>query len=88
MAQNVGDAPAFKIAAEADGFNGGMGEGESRFGVTVGHSAGQRLATARFAPQIAPISFFLNELRDNARSKMTVEKEALALDLAVDGYHA
>ncbi len=39
-------------------------------------------------PRVAPIKFYLNELRDIARSKMPVELESLALDLAVNGYHA
>lgn len=88
MSQNVADSPAFTIAAEADGL---MAEWEKvkagleSLSSTQSDSAWQQLTSH---PQIAPISFFLDELRDNARSKMTVEKEALALDLAVDGYHA
>lgn len=88
MAQNVNDAPAFKIAAEADGL---MAEWEKikagieSLAAAQPDNAWKLLVTHS---QIEPISFFLNELRDNARSKMTVEKEALALDLAVDGYHA
>jgi pepF/M3 family oligoendopeptidase len=34
------------------------------------------------------IKFFVNEIRDIAKLKMSPEKEALALDLAVNGYHA
>jgi oligoendopeptidase F len=37
---------------------------------------------------LAPVRFYLDELRDNARIKMSEEKEKLALELAVDGYHA
>lgn len=37
---------------------------------------------------IEPISFYLNELRRQATDKMPPELESLALDLAVDGYHA
>lgn len=36
---------------------------------------------------IQPISFVLNEYRNEAREKMAPELESLALDLAVDGYH-
>lgn len=36
---------------------------------------------------VQPISFVLNESRDQAREKMSPELESLALDLAVDGYH-
>lgn len=37
---------------------------------------------------LAGVRFYLDELRDNARSKMNEEKERLALELSVDGYHA
>lgn len=35
----------------------------------------------------APLHFILNESRDLAREKMNPEKESLALELAIDGYH-
>lgn len=34
------------------------------------------------------ISFYLNEMRQNARIKMPLEQESLTLELAVSGYHA
>jgi len=34
------------------------------------------------------VKFYLNEKRDIAKSKMPLKQESLALDLAVDGYHA
>ena len=37
---------------------------------------------------IEPISFSLNEIRQNARMKMPEEMEKLALELGVNGYHA
>lgn len=40
------------------------------------------------SPELAPISFALNELRDTARQKMNAELETLLSDLATDGYHA
>ena len=36
---------------------------------------------------IAPISFILNEKREDAREKLSPELESFAADLAVDGYH-
>ncbi len=39
-------------------------------------------------PDINPISFSLNETRDQARMKMPEELEKLALELGVNGYHA
>lgn len=37
---------------------------------------------------LTSVRFYLDELRTIARTKMTEEKERLALELAVDGYHA
>jgi pepF/M3 family oligoendopeptidase len=37
---------------------------------------------------LSGVRFYLDEMRTNARSKMSEEKERLALELAVDGYHA
>jgi pepF/M3 family oligoendopeptidase len=37
---------------------------------------------------LSGVRFYLDEMRTNAREKMTEEKERLALELAVDGYHA
>ena len=38
--------------------------------------------------KLKPVRFFLDELREQANSKMPVEQESLALDLGVSGYHA
>ncbi len=38
--------------------------------------------------EIAEIRFYLDDLRDRARAKMAPEMEKLAINLAVDGYHA
>ncbi|RKX25040.1 MAG: oligoendopeptidase, partial [Candidatus Zixiibacteriota bacterium] len=38
--------------------------------------------------EISKISYFLNESRELAKKKMTVELESLALELSVDGLHA
>jgi len=39
-------------------------------------------------PDLAPVRFYLDEIRQIARSKMPVEQESLALDLSVSGFHA
>lgn len=39
-------------------------------------------------PKINEVKFYLDELRDVARSKMPIEQEKLALDLSVNGYHS
>lgn len=38
--------------------------------------------------RLSGIQFYLNELREIAKSKMPVEMESLALELSVNGYHA
>ncbi len=39
-------------------------------------------------PGLAELTFYLNERRERAKSKMDPQRETLATDLAVDGYHA
>jgi oligoendopeptidase F len=39
-------------------------------------------------PEIRPVAFSLEEMRENAREKMSDELETLAGNLSVDGYHA
>ncbi len=39
-------------------------------------------------PDLKLTKFYLNELRAIAKSKMPIEQESLALDLAVNGYHS
>jgi pepF/M3 family oligoendopeptidase len=38
--------------------------------------------------ELAPVSFYMNDIRNSAKTKMSVEKEKLALDLGVNGFHA
>ena len=38
--------------------------------------------------RMKPISFYLEEVREEGKRKMSVEMESLALDLSVSGYHA
>jgi len=37
---------------------------------------------------LSPVKFFLSELRERGRDKLEADKEKLASDLAVEGYHA
>ena len=87
-AQNVDDAKGHAIEGEGDLY----------------HSRWQKLRTGLEArsldqsddqwkmllanPSLKEIGFYLNELRTIAKSKMPIEMESLALDLAVNGYHA
>lgn len=88
IAQNVGDNQAQSIAGEADQLS---AEWEKIRTAIEGWSikqpddAWKELVNL---PALAPVSFYLNELRENARRKMPADKESLALELAVSGYHA
>ncbi len=39
-------------------------------------------------PKMNEVKFYIDELRDLARSKMPIDQEKLALDLSVNGYHS
>jgi len=87
-AQNVSDDAAFRIFSEAQVY-------ESRwenlqtilesFMLEMPDSTWNSLLKNQ---RVNRISFYLDELRQNAKLKMSPEKESLALDLSVDGYHA
>ncbi len=87
-AQNVRDAKARLL-------QGNLGQIGARLGVvfTAIEHLYVTIPEARWAAlladeRLAPFSFPLNEQRELARLKMPREQEALAADLAVDGYHA
>ena len=87
MAQNVDDSAAFGIAGESDTLIAEWEKiktGLEARSIRQSDDAWKDLLAAR---ELSEIAFFLTELRDNARSKMSVELESLALDLAVNGYH-
>ncbi len=87
-AQNVRDVKALLL-------QGNLGQIGARLGVVstaIEHLyvtiPEERWAALFTAEELAPYSFILNEQREMARFKMPREQEALAADLAVDGYHA
>ncbi|MEA2030546.1 MAG: M3 family oligoendopeptidase [candidate division Zixibacteria bacterium] len=87
-AQNVEDAEAHAIEGESDEYfsqweklNAGL-EAQS---LKLSDDQWTMLVEA---PALEGLSFPLNELRMIAKSKMPLEKEALALELSVNGYHA
>jgi len=87
-AQNVKDNEAHAIEAEGDEFlsdwrklaaqleDRALAETDEQWGLLTG------------SKELAETGFFLDELRAIARKKMPLEKEKLALELAVSGYHA
>lgn len=87
-AADVGDSMAQVILGEADLYVAEWEKLKAAFEpMTLKQSdaAWEQLVNSS---ELAEIRFFLDELRFNAKAKMTPELETLGLDLAVDGYHA
>lgn len=88
MSQDVKDQLAFALVSEADTLHASWLNVKTHlesWSLAQSDEAWERLMTL---PDIAPIRFYLDELRELAREKMPPEQEALALELAVNGYHA
>lgn len=88
IAQNVADNQAQSIVGEADQL---VSEWEKLKTILEAWSIAQTdTAWNDLVSDSALIGFkfYLNELREVARHKMPVDRESLALDLAVNGYHA
>jgi oligoendopeptidase F len=86
--QNVNDDEALKIEAEID-------EQYSRWGIMKASLESFSIKQANKEWQklmakkgIADVSFYLNEMRDKAKMKMSEPLEKLAIELSVNGYHA
>ncbi len=88
QAQDVGDTHADAVAVEGFLYKSQWDNLRTRLeALAVKQSDGQwqlLLADER----LRSVEFYLNELRRQARSKMPVELESLALELSVNGYHA
>ncbi len=86
--QDVDDSAAHAIMGEGDGYRAVWDQlraGLEASSLKVTDKEWEKLITA---PETKEIAFYLNELRTIAKSKMPVELESLALELAVNGYHA
>ena len=88
VSQNVNDDLGHKISGDADVY-------QSRLLGLFTHleSFGQDRTDAEWKsllghPELTPIGFYLDQMRERAREKMPPEKERLASELAVNGYHA
>jgi len=87
-AQNVKDAQAHTIEAEGDGFIADWKKLVAQLEALSLKQSDEQWQMLLGAKELAGAEFFLNELREIARKKMPLEKEQLALELAVNGYHA
>jgi oligoendopeptidase F len=88
VSQNVDDDLGHKISGDADVFS-------SRLQGLFTHleSFAQQQSDADWQlllgrPELSPIGFYLDQVRLRAREKMAPDRERLASELAVNGYHA
>jgi oligoendopeptidase F len=88
ISQDVNDQEAMKIDGEIDEYYARLGVMKTTLeslSVKQSNKEWQKLTSKK---GIANISFYLNELRDRAKMKMSEPLEKLAIELAVNGYHA
>jgi len=86
--QDVNDEEAMRIDAEIDEYWSRwsvMKASLESFSIKQSNKEWQKLMAKK---GVAEISFYLNEMREKARIKMPEALEKLAIELAVNGYHA
>jgi oligoendopeptidase F len=88
LAQNVADDGAQAIGAEADELSSIWDKAKAGFAAMAAKQTDAAWNDLMGQSEISSVAFFLNEVRDDAREKMSSELETLALGLAVNGYHA
>ncbi len=86
--QNVDDAKGHTIVGECDGYHARWQNLKAGLEARTLKVTDQQWAMLVETPELKPIAYYLNELRTIAKKKMPVEQESLALELAVNGYHA
>ncbi len=85
---DVDDTAAVALEAEADLYQSEWNKLSTAFEAAALKQSDETWEKLVSSDALAPIRFFLDELREIAKSKMPVELESLALDLGVSGYHA
>lgn len=86
--QDVSDAAAHTIESEADLYTSQWSKlmgGLEALSLKQPDEEWEKLVSGK---DLKSVRFYLNELRELARKKMSVELELLSLDLSVNGYHA
>lgn len=86
-AQNTNDKKAIQLGGKLMAFYARVSSLTTRFEAILRSTPDQVFEQWMARPEIAPISFKLTEIRNQAKEKMSPEMESLVLDLAVDGYH-
>ena len=88
VVQDVSDTAAQAIEAEADVYQSDVERLRTAFEAMAKRQPDDAWEKLLSHPDLQPIRFYLDELRENARLKMPEQLESLALELAVNGYHA
>ena len=88
VSQDVSDKKALQTQAGLEALSSRLGTISTRLASASAEQAGATWNTLMQSEALAPIAFILNEGRDWAREKLSPEMEALAGELATDGYHA
>ncbi len=86
--QNVDDADALVIEAEADELHSEWQKLLTDLEARSLKQTDEQWASLLARDELKGLTFYLNKVREIAKSKMPLELETLALDLAVNGYHA
>ncbi|WP_151737186.1 M3 family oligoendopeptidase ['Paenibacillus yunnanensis' Narsing Rao et al. 2020] len=87
-AQDQQDKGAVRLSSKVNGMRAAYQGISSKFDNVLAQTADDVWNVWMARPEIAPIAFVLSESRAMAREKLSPELESLALELAVDGYHA
>lgn len=86
-AENQDDKKAVQLTGRIASLHAQLASVKTRFDSLLQQTDDEVWAGWMKRPEIVPISFVMNESRQEAKEKMAPELESLALDLAVDGYH-
>ncbi len=87
-AQNVNDAGANAAESVGDELQSEWNKLKTGFEAMALKQTDDAWETLVTGEKLNPVRFFLDEIRHEAKSKMPVELESLALDLGVSGYQA
>jgi pepF/M3 family oligoendopeptidase len=88
ISQNVKDDKALQLMGQIDGLGARLGTLATKLAAAFAGQPDEAWRKLISETELRNIAFHLNEQRDLARKKMAPEMEALATELAADGYHA
>jgi pepF/M3 family oligoendopeptidase len=88
VSQDVKDERALQTNARLDVFGSRLGTMATRLSAAAADQPDAAWQALMATPELSPVAFDLSEDRERARQKMPPDMEALAGELATDGYHA